>query len=168
MRTIAFIATIFTAPALLAEDSAPAPVPAREAAASPALAADPNDPAEIQRRFVKTINDAIKKAEVGLKTPQKKRFHSGGRAETYYAEYTGKLSFDIKKTDSIVSPYLGFVRWEIRWYCNGELVDIPMSLDAHYAYQNGQWVFKDLVRHYENERFGVRDLPANEYLTLFK
>jgi hypothetical protein len=123
---------------------------------------DPNDPAEIQRRFVEIINDAIKKAEPGLKRPITKTL-SKDEPHSYFAEYTGKLAYDIRKTDSIVTPYLGTVSWSIRWYHNGVSTNMPMTLDAHYAYQQGQWILKDLVRN-----VGDKNLPADEYFPLFR
>jgi len=128
---------------------------------------DPNDSAELKRRFVETINDAIKRAEAGLKKPLKRTF-SDGKVATYHAEYTGQLSYDIRKTDSLVSPYLGVVSWKIRWYHNGKLVNRPFSFDAHYAYQDGQWVLKDLVRRIPSLQGGSKELPADEYFDLFK
>lgn len=139
-----------------------------QAPQSSPVAADPSDPAEVKRRFVQTINSAIKKAEAGLKTPYKTKKLDGTFA-TYHAEYTGEMSYDIKKTDSLVSPYLGVVSWKILWYYNGQLVNGAFSLDAHYAYQDGQWVFKDLVRRRPSIILGGSvEVPAEEYLPLFK
>ena len=67
---------------------------------------DPNDASEIQRRFVKVINEAIKNAEACLKKPVTTEL-SDKKLHTFFIEYTGNLTYDIKKTDSIVTPYLG-------------------------------------------------------------
>ena len=132
------------------------------------VAADPNDPAEVKRRFVQTISADIKKAEAGLKTPYKAK-QPDGTSASYHAEYMGEMSYDIKKTDSLVSPYLGVVSWKIRWYHNGQLVNGAFSLDARYAYQDGHWVLKDLVRRRPSIILGGSvEVPAEEYLPLFK
>ena len=123
---------------------------------------DPNDPAEIQRRFLQTVNSAIKKAEPGLKTPIIRII--GNASHSFFAEFTGKFTYDIKKTDSIVSPLLGTVSWSVNWYDNGVNTNIPTTLDARYAYQNGQWVIKDLVRRVDDEKA----IPADEYLQFFE
>ena len=133
---------------------------------SSAASVDPNDPAEIQRRFVQTINSAMKKAELGLKTPRQRKLadSTGGSAiHTYSAEYTGKLSYDIRKTDSLVSPCVGFVSWEIKWYHNGKFSERE-SLNARYAYQNGTWVITNLTRDSSMQN----GISANEYLSLFQ
>lgn len=124
---------------------------------------NPNDPAELQRRFILKVNEAIKVAAPGLKRPVS-HTDSTGEIRTYSAEYTGKLTYDIQKTDSIVSPFLGSVSWSIRWYYNGQPTDRPMTLDAHYAYQDGRWIFKDLVRTIPDNK----KLPAPEYVGLFQ
>lgn len=123
---------------------------------------DPNDPAEVQRRFVKTVTDTIKRAEPDLKKPIAIQMVDDEQ-HTYFAEYSGKYSYDIKKSDSIVSPYLGTVSWSVLWYHNGQAAG-PMTFDARYAYQDGRWVIKDLSRSFE----GGERLPATEYLQFFK
>ena len=139
--------------------TAPSAVPPR---VDSAAEADPNDPAEIQRRFVKTINDGIRKAEAGLKTPV--TIIVNNETHTYFAEYDGKLTYDIKKTDSIVSPMLGTVSWSVRWYHNGIATNVPATLDAHYAYQNGKWIIRDLIRRADDGK----PVSAEEYLPLFQ
>lgn len=126
------------------------------------LPSDPNDLAEIQRRFLQTVNDAIKKAEVGLKTPVAKII--ANQTLTYYAEYTGKFTYDIKKTDSIVSPLLGTVSWTVNWYENGIPTNIPMTIDARYGYLDGRWVIRDLHRRINDEK----NVPADEYFPFFQ
>jgi len=123
---------------------------------------DPNDLAEIQKLFLQTVNEGVRKAEAGLKTPVTRI--QGNETRTFFAEYTGKFTYDIKKTDSIVSPLLGTVSWTVNWYENGILTNIPTTLDARYAYQNGRWVIRDLVRRVNDEK----NYPADEYLPLFQ
>lgn len=135
---------------------------ASSAGGASTLPADPNDIAEIQRRFLQTVNDAIKKAEVGLKTPVAKVI--ANQTFTYYAEYTGKFTYDIKKTDSIVSPLLGTVSWSVNWYENGIPTNIPMTIDARYGYQDGRWVIRDLHRRINDEK----NVPADEYFPFFQ
>lgn len=136
----------------------------------PACRANQDDPIEVQRRFVETINDDIKRAEPGLKKPVAAKFKTDDRHVTYFTEYTGKLSYDIKKTDSIITPFLGTVSWSMRWFSKGDLFgsefddEMPMTLIANYGYQDGQWVIKDLSRDMGN---GKR-VSAEEYLILFQ
>ena len=84
---------------------------------------------------------------------------------TYSAEYTGKFTYDIRKTDSIVTPYIGSVSWIIRWYHNGVDTGTTHTLEAHYAYQGGKWVIKDLV--HNDAAAQLKNLPADDYLPLF-
>ena len=52
--------------------------------------------------------------------------------------------------------------WDIRWYMDGVETKWPQTLDARYAYQEGQWVIKDLVRN-----VGDRTLPVSDCFPLF-
>jgi hypothetical protein len=113
-------------------------------------APDPNNPAEVQRRFAEKISADIKRAEPDLKKPLTQKYSDG--VHTYFAEYAGKFDYDITKTDSIVTPYLGTVSWSIRWYHNGVVIDQHVTLDARYAYQGGRWVIKDLSRNFGGEK----------------
>lgn len=124
---------------------------------------DSNDPAEVQRRFEVTINKAIKKAAPHLKKPHSTAYDDGNTS-TYFAEYTGDFSFDIQRSDSIVSPFIGTVEWKIRWYHNEEEVANNMTLNATYAYQNGEWILKSLTRNSDN----FKNLPVDEYIPLFQ
>jgi hypothetical protein len=121
---------------------------------------DPDDRTEIQRRFVNVINESIKKAEPSLQKPVTREVNDG--MHRFFIEYTGKLEYDIKKTDSIVTPYLGTVSWNIRWHYD-DVESWPQTLNAHYAYQEGQWIMKDLVRNVDG-----KDYPADEYFPLFR
>jgi hypothetical protein len=124
---------------------------------------DSNDPAEVQRRFEATINKAIKKAAPHLKEPHSTTYDDGSTS-TYFAEYTGSFNFDIQRTDSIVTPFVGTVEWEIRWYHNGKNIAGDMTLNATYAYQNGKWILKSLTRNSSN----FKTLPVDEYIQLFQ
>jgi len=123
---------------------------------------NPSDLAEVQRRFLLTVETAIKKAEGGLKTPVTRFVNN--QTHSYFAEYTGKYTYDIKKTESIVSPLVGTVSWVVNWYDNGVLTNIPTMLEARYSYQNGQWSIQDLVRRVDDEK----NYPADEYLPFFQ
>jgi len=123
---------------------------------------NPTDLAEVQRQFLLSVESAIKKAEAGLKTPVTRFVEN--QTHSYFAEYTGKYTYDIKKTESIVSPLVGSVSWGVNWYDNGVLTNIPTTLEARYAYQNGQWVIKELIRRVNDEK----NYPADEYLPFFQ
>lgn len=132
------------------------------ASPNPSQILNQNDPAAIRQQFVATINQAITAAQPGLKQPVIRKF-SGGDTVTIRAEYTGKLSYDIEKTDSIVTPFLGSVSWIMRWHANDQLRYSAMTFDAHYAYQDGRWVFKDLVLNFDGKKGG-----GDEFVHLFR
>lgn len=125
-------------------------------------AIDSNNPAEVQRRFRAVIDEAIVKAGPGLKTPYKAKDHLG-EVHSYWSEYNGEFKFDIERTNSIVTPYIGVVSWGVDWYHNNKLTDFKMFIEAKYSYQDGKWVFKKLSRYDERGYMG-----ADEYVLLFQ
>lgn len=106
--------------------------------------ADPNDPNTAKERFQAKIKEDIERITPRLK---EEITNSG---DQYNAEYSGNYSYDIQKSDSIVSPYLGIADFEIKWFHNGEYVS-DMSIKANYAYQDGQWVLKKAIRYVGDE-----------------
>jgi len=145
-----------------ATSSVPATSATSSAPITTIIPEDPNALADIQKGFLQTVNEGIRKAEAGLKTPVARMI--GNQSRMSFAEYTGRFTYDIKKTDSIVSPFLGTVSWSVNWYENGIATNIPTTLDASYTYQSGRWVIKDLVRRVNNEK----SYPADEYLPYFQ
>ncbi len=135
--------------------------------AAPIVAVDPISPAEAQKRFVAQIKADIKRAEVEIEAPHK-NVDPEGKTNTYLAEYDGKLEYDIKKTDSIVSPYTGIAVWDVKWSLNGRDTGIRMSFVGTYSYQDGAWVFKGLKRRAYNEDGSPHDMPADEYVEAFQ
>jgi hypothetical protein len=103
---------------------------------------DINDPSKVKDVFLTKIKDDISKLNLGLKNLVTKHKAPG---YTYKAEYAGKYSYDIQKTDSIVSPYLGLVKYRLNWYANEKLFT-DIYIEATYAYQDGKWIFKDAAR----------------------
>jgi hypothetical protein len=64
---------------------------------------------------------------------------------TYHGEFIPETKIDIKKTDSIMSPYIGTAIYYINWYSNGKFVSKQYIL-AEYAYQDDQWILKSAKR----------------------
>jgi hypothetical protein len=139
----------------------PTPTPTAKPSPTPP---DPNDPAEVKHRFLQTINEAVERAGPGLKKPRP-RLEGFPEVEgaAFSAEYAGQFAYDITKTDSIVTPYRGTVSWHMRWYYKANERPIAMTFDAHYAYQEGKWIIKDLSRSYPEGQS-----PASEYIDLFR
>ena len=79
------------------------------------------------------------------------------------------FAYDVKKTDSLVSPFLA----EFRFDCKNEFDTGPVShrkITARYAYQDGKWVYKgyDSIGRGGPERFetgsGSTDGPMVVFL----
>ena len=140
------------------------PVAAATAASTP-KSVDPNDPTEVRRRFVETVEATIAKAAPEIKKPQVSQstdLHGKPMTDAYVAEYTGEYSYDIQKSDSIVNPFTGTVSWKVAWSYNGQSTKTPTSFDATYVYRDGQWAMNSLRR-----RSGSDLLPAAEYVAFF-
>lgn len=111
------------------------------------------DPAEIQRQFVVTIEDTINKADPEMQKPVSVTTSEGD--STWSMSYKGKYKYDVQKTNSLVSPFMGTVSWEVTQYSDGKPIDIPVTLDATYAYQGGRWKIKSLVSTSRGESYPV-------------
>lgn len=111
------------------------------------------DPAEIQRQFVFTIEDAINKANPEMQKPVSATTSAGN--STWSMSYKGKYKYDVQKTNSLVSPYSGTVSWDVTQYSDGKPLDLQVTLDATYAYQEGRWKIKSLVSTSRGESYTV-------------
>ncbi|MFB2877486.1 hypothetical protein [Floridanema aerugineum] len=116
---------------------------------TPVAQEDANDPKIVRERFEQKLKEDIERISPKLKEKRSKTYSD--QTYVYTAEYAGKQSFDIKKSDSIVSPYIAVARYYINWYANGKIVPGTMYIQANYAYQDGQWVFKDAMRFSEDK-----------------
>ena len=96
-----------------------------------------------RKSFEQRIASDIKVVESRIQEPR--GLSLGGRESKYYAKVTHNDAFDIKKTDSIVSPYEGNLDIEIDWYCNDEYVS-KQHIVADYVYQDENWVMKSAAR----------------------
>lgn len=98
-----------------------------------------NDPAVVKEKFETRIKEDLEKITPKLQEEQLQGDY------TYHAEAIGTYSYDIQQTDSIVSPFSGIAEYDIRWYANNEHVS-DMTVQAQYAYQDGDWVLKEALR----------------------
>lgn len=122
--------------------------------------ADQNNSEKVSMKFKIVVEEAIKKA-----APELRKIEIIQQDRVYSAEYKGVYDYDVRKNDSVSSPFVGEVSWHVDWYYNGSLVNIPMTLDATYIYQDGEWKLKSLVR--VGGGLKKYPLPAEEYFQLF-
>lgn len=74
---------------------------------------------------------------------------------TWSMSYKGKYKYDVQKTNSLVSPFLGTVSWDVTQYSDSKPLDVQITLDATYAYQGGRWKIKSLVKTSRGESYTV-------------
>lgn len=113
---------------------------------------------KVKDSFLKTIQEELKSlkawSEEEKNNPQESVYHlqSNNSWHAFYTEYY-EFEYDIKKTDSIVTPYIGIVTFKGREFTkigtNKEEclnADWKMLRNAtptlNYAYQDGNWVIK--------------------------
>lgn len=82
----------------------------------------------------------------------------------FYVEWDDKFAYDIRKTDSIVSPYIGIVTFIGKRYVKigttkmaclsspWKRVDKLSRLTLKYLYQDGKWMLKETPPDYMNIR----------------
>lgn len=75
-------------------------------------------------------------------------------------EYNGDFGYDIEKTDSIVSPYLGRIIFYGMYV--GERGSIPIKFELLIPLQSGKWTFKDVILYIKGEsgNWKIFDLGA--------
>jgi hypothetical protein len=119
-------------------------------AASPSVSPSVNadDPAIAKSRLEAKIAEDKQKLEPKLKQGKTQKYSD--KTYTYTAELTD-TEYDIKKTDSIVTPYTGIVKYNLTWIAEGDRLP-GVHIEATYAYQDGQWVFKDARRYINGDR----------------
>jgi hypothetical protein len=114
---------------------------------------------KIQRSFVKTIDNELKRLKslaLNVKqNPETELKYIGNTWRVSYSDFSNKYSYDIRKTDSITSPYMGVVTFYFQFYVKEgktreECLRAPwrLWLDQQrlvyiYAFQGGKWGFKD-------------------------
>jgi hypothetical protein len=124
---------------------------------------DPDDPRVSKNRLV----EKIKKDSERLSS-RAKDFADNREGRSFSIRFGGDFDFDIKKTDSVVTPYVGIVDYHIDWCCNGNKVGVQ-DLRVTYAYQEGTWVFKDVIRR-EGTLGAAQDEPklAAKWVAIFR
>jgi len=125
------------------------------------------DDQKIKESFLKVINDELKAliewAQSEKNDPKKNLRYSvaGKNWITFYDEYDSVYKYDIQKTNSIVSPYIGGVtfsghtymkqgvteeeclkkEWELLNYKGRDVSSKHPKLI--YSYQDGKWILKE-------------------------
>ena len=72
-----------------------------------------------------------------------------------------KFAFDVKKTDSLVSPYIGTINIDTTWrqfFDDGFVLEANMRISLAYAMQDGKWVYKN-GEFVNNDWRVVKDTP---------
>jgi len=110
---------------------------------------DPNDPTVVDKKFQERIEADIKKISQSIKT---KPLPPAGGTGRFSAECTGVYAYDIQKTNSVVTPFIGYVNVNIRWFYNGELVQAVQHIRYSYSYQRSEWVPKSGRRDVDEEK----------------
>ncbi|MBH8555335.1 hypothetical protein I8751_23900 [Nostocaceae cyanobacterium CENA357] len=77
------------------------------------------------------------------------------------AEYSGKNLYDIQKSDSIVSPYIGIVKYYLNWKVKEEVIT-DTYIKATYVFQDDKWIFKNAERLSDNTFLKERGLQKLE------
>ena len=127
---------------------------------------DENNPTIVKKRFKVKIDSEILKLSVNLKKIPKQTKYDDG-TYTYTAELSEGTEYDINKSDSIISPYIGTVKYYIYWIANGETVGKQHIL-AKYAYQDGVWVFHSASRSYSEGKYNTDKDELLWISTIFK
>ncbi len=104
------------------------------------------------RRFVKEKANRAKKEETARqKDPVFQMKQNVAHISTYYLETNGytidKCTYDVQKTDSLVSPYVGYVNYTI------SSAGIVENTKASLAFQDGQWVLQKV----QQQHFDLED-----------
>ncbi|MBD1998754.1 hypothetical protein H6G00_19340 [Leptolyngbya sp. FACHB-541] len=103
-----------------------------------------NDPEVIKSRLEGRINEDSQLINPKLQEGMTRSYSDG--TCTYTAEVAG-TSYDITQSDSIVTPYIGTVKYDLNWYNGGERIENKVYIEANYAYQDGVWAFKQATRY---------------------
>ena len=94
-----------------------------------------------------------------------------------WSEWWKNIEYDVRKTDSLVSPYIATLDVDVFEFSTKEQSD-PSSrhhYDVNFAYQDGKWVLKDLSSKFysyiNGEEFGdgkiERHAPGDTYWNKF-
>jgi hypothetical protein len=122
--------------------------------------AESDDIKEVKESLLKTLNSELLSLQswgIGSKdNPEKElqRFKSDNSWNSFYSEWSSEYSYDIKKTDSIVSPYMGIVTFYGKvWWKRGNTVEGCLNANwqiigdstatLKYLYQEGKWILKE-------------------------
>ena len=101
--------------------------------------------------YMDTLNKWI---EIDTSSPKRLEFK---------LKFKGEYSYDIEKTDSLVSPYVGKVNYKIYLYTNNEFMG-EQELKAIYAYQDNKWIVNDVKRYIGTSLLGPTESMWKEML----
>lgn len=115
---------------------------------------------KLQKSFIKTIENELKRQRSlvlnAKQKPETEVKYVGDIWRVTYSDFSNEYSYDIQKTNSIISPYRGVVTFYYKDYVKEgktreECLRAPWRLwfDHQrlvyiYAFQDGKWVYKDL------------------------
>lgn len=132
---------------------------------------DTSNPTEVKEAFEQRIEQDLEVISQKLEEVREEKDLEDGTSNFFHAESVGTYSFDIQETDSIVTPYVGQVEYDIIWHSDiapdpelgleGGKNEQDMLLRAEYAFQDGEWIVKDAYRVSLNELVGVGE-PLRE------
>jgi len=116
--------------------------------------ASESDTDKARRLLEQWADDSLTKIKLKISEPRT-RIYDGTKKYVFKAIPTGKFSLDARKTDSIVSPIVGTVAYEVKWYANDKFVNIH-QIQVTLAFQSSQWVIKTINRYADDTG------PAND------
>lgn len=127
---------------------------------------DDNNPTVVKKRFKAIIDIHTLKLSENIKIPRQ-GYNIYTKDITFHAELLEETEYDINKTDSIISPYTGIVKFYFNWYANNKFSSKQYIL-AKYAYQDGNWVLKSALRSHQPGKFNTDKEDVDWVSSLFK
>lgn len=114
---------------------------------------DVKDPVKGIQALMTRLQTAINAAEPEISPPSDNKYYTEWYKRKIYT--SDKMQFDVVKTNSIVSPFLGKIDFEcntrfVKGVSLDEVKDTPFTGTADtpcrvtYAYQDDRWAFKDM------------------------
>jgi hypothetical protein len=124
----------------------------------PGIAFTQSEEAKVKESFLQTIQKELESLQTWgadeREHPEKsiQHFNSDGKWHAFYKEFTD-YSYDIQKTNSIVSPYTGIVTFKGQTFekvgaTKADCLNAPWRANHQvepslkYVYQDGRWVLK--------------------------
>jgi hypothetical protein len=142
------------------------PIYALDYQSTTVLQDDENSPSIVKKRFNSKLESEKAKLSTNLAKPHYEKYK--GVTTIYSGKLVEGIKYDIKKTDSIVSPYTATVFFPMDWSVNGKVVGTIHHIVTTYLYQDGEWVFKDAIRRYGQDKYSTIEEDAQLMRSFFK